>query len=306
MKSSHIKSIFIVSVILIFTFFACNKTVKNQNDAETIISGKTNLLVDETLVPIIEDFKTVFEAQYKAKINLISKSEKESIIALSKGEADIIVLSRKLNKNELAFFKQKKINPVVTPFAIDALTFIKKKSINDTLINLADVINFVKGEKNTIKGLVFDNPNSSSVRFICELAGVEELPKNGVFSFNTNDEVIKHIATNEGMIGVVGLNWLSQSKPEMKQYVDTISVMYVKDDKGNYNYPSQERIATRKYPLARVLYIINCQGYEGLGMGFASFIAGEIGQRILLQSGLAPIREPSRNIIIRNQIEIKK
>jgi phosphate transport system substrate-binding protein len=57
--------------------------------------------------------------------------------------------------------------------------------------------------------------------------------------------------------------------------------------------------------LARVLYSINCQGYNGLGMGFSSFIAGEIGQRILFQSGLAPIREPSRNIRIRNQIEKK-
>jgi len=49
-----------------------------------------------------------------------------------------------------------------------------------------------------------------------------------------------------------------------------------------------------------------CQGYNGLGMGFASFITGEIGQRIITQSGLAPIREPSRNIRIRNQIENKK
>jgi phosphate transport system substrate-binding protein len=41
-------------------------------------------------------------------------------------------------------------------------------------------------------------------------------------------------------------------------------------------------------------------------MGFASFITGEIGQRIITQSGLAPMREPSRNIRIRNQIENKK
>jgi phosphate transport system substrate-binding protein len=53
------------------------------------------------------------------------------------------------------------------------------------------------------------------------------------------------------------------------------------------------------------LYIINCQGYDGLGIGFASFIAGETGQRIILKSGLAPMREPSRNISIRNKIESK-
>ncbi len=57
-----------------------------------------------------------------------------------------------------------------------------------------------------------------------------------------------------------------------------------------------------KYPLARDLFIINCQGYSGLGMGFASFIAGEIGQRIVLKSGLLPVRTPGRKLKIRNQI----
>ena len=79
--------------------------------------------------------------------------------------------------------------------------------------------------------------------------------------------------------------------------------LYERENTNGYVYPSQENIATRKYPLARVLYIINCQGFEGLGIGFASFISGEIGQRIILKSGLAPVREPSRNISIRNKIE---
>jgi phosphate transport system substrate-binding protein len=33
-------------------------------------------------------------------------------------------------------------------------------------------------------------------------------------------------------------------------------------------------------------------------MGFASFVAGDIGQRIILKSGLLPIRIPTRNITI--------
>jgi hypothetical protein len=36
----------------------------------------------------------------------------------------------------------------------------------------------------------------------------------------------------------------------------------------------QNNIAEGTYPLARDLYIINCQGYSGLGMGFPSFVAG--------------------------------
>jgi len=41
-------------------------------------------------------------------------------------------------------------------------------------------------------------------------------------------------------------------------------------------------------------------------MGFASFVAGDIGQRIILKSGLLPARVPGRKINIRNEISIEK
>jgi phosphate transport system substrate-binding protein len=49
--------------------------------------------------------------------------------------------------------------------------------------------------------------------------------------------------------------------------------------------------------------LLNFQGAKGLGMGFASYIAGENGQRILLKSGLSPIKFPSREINIKGSIE---
>jgi phosphate transport system substrate-binding protein len=54
--------------------------------------------------------------------------------------------------------------------------------------------------------------------------------------------------------------------------------------------------------VARHLYIVNCQGYSGLGMGFGSFLTGERGQRIILKSGLVPEQIPTRKIKIRNTI----
>jgi phosphate transport system substrate-binding protein len=42
------------------------------------------------------------------------------------------------------------------------------------------------------------------------LAGIEELPKEEVYSFKVNKDVVKFISENDGMIGVVGLNWLYQ------------------------------------------------------------------------------------------------
>ena len=115
--------------------------------------------------------------------------------------------------------------------------------------------------------------------------------------------MIKYVSQNEGMIGVVGVNWLFQPPLDMQPTVDKVSIMSVKsDEKFGFVYPSQENIGNGKYPLARHLYIINCQGYSGLGMGFASFLGGERGQRIILKSGLVPVRYPSRNIVTRKQV----
>ena len=276
----------------------------DSDNKETILTGTTSILVDESILPIIEDQVAVFESQYNATIKLLPQSEKESVQLFVNNKARTIILSRKLNTVEKAIFKNKKITPLETPFAIDAIALIKNKTSKDSIQDISEIVAFLKGNPTKIKGLVFDNANSSTTRYFLELAGLKSMPDTGVFSFKTNEEVIQYVSQNEGMIGVVGVNWIFQPRPSRKKILEKITVLSIKDKNTNgYVYPSQENIATRKYPLARVLYIINCQGFEGLGIGFASFISGEIGQRIILKSSLAPVREPSRNISIRNKIE---
>ena len=298
----------LVLLFVCFLFVMCNQKEQINTNKESIVKGAATVFVDETLTPIIEDQIAVFESNYDAKINIISKSESEIVISLFKEKSGIAVLTRNLTIEENKIFEQKKITPKITKFAIDAIAFISNKATNDTLIDLNNVIVFMKGNQSTtIKGLVFDNPNSSTVRYMNELAGIKAIPEKGVYSFKTNQEVIKFVAQNEGMIGVVGVNWLSQPMPEMQKYVDKVNVLSVKSlSGGNYYSPSQNNIAEGKYPLARDLYIINGQGYSGLGMGFASFVAGDIGQRIILKSGLLPVRVPGRRINIRNEISVEK
>ncbi|WP_316633299.1 substrate-binding domain-containing protein [uncultured Flavobacterium sp.] len=292
-------------VAFAFLFAMCNQKSKNDSDKETILKGKMDITVDETIKPIVDDQVAVFEGTYyKAKISVEPKSEAEVINDLLNQKAKVVVITRDLTQEEKTRFDKSKINPRVTPFAKDAIAFISNKSNNDTLIALKTVIDFMQGKADPrIKGLVFDNPNSSTVRYMKELAKVKNIPAAGVFSFKTNDEVIKFVSENDGMIGVVGVNWLSQPSPNMTDVIKKINVLSVKGLNDNQYYsPTQNDLAEEKYPLARDLFIINCQGYSGLGMGFASFIAGDIGQRIVLKSGLLPVRTPGRKLKIRSQI----
>ena len=152
--------------------------------------------------------------------------------------------------------------------------------------------------------MVFDNANSSTVRYIKKLAKINVLPKEKIFSYKTNNEVIQFVAKNEGMIGVVGVNWLSQPSPAMQETVNEVQVLSVKSLKTEtFVKPSQDNIASGLYPLTREIKMLNYQPFAGLGMGFASFVAGEIGQRIILKSGLVPVKIPNRNIKIRKEIK---
>jgi phosphate transport system substrate-binding protein len=292
-------------ILLAFLVITC-KDDKKRN--ETMTEGTTTLLVDETLTPIVEDQVEIFESRYTAKIKLESKSEAEVILALAKDSSRVAILARTLNAAEAKVFERRKVIPRVTPFAKDAIALIANKNNNDTVIALQEVIEFMQGKNQSkFKGLVFDNLNSSTARYISELAGIKTLPADGVFSFKTNNEVIQYVAKNDGMIGVVGINYIFDPVPSMQQYIDKINVLSVKGNNGNqYFSPTQNNIAEGKYPLARDLYVVNCQGYVGLGMGFSTFVAGETGQRIILKSGLVPQKVPSRKIRIRNQINNDK
>jgi len=292
-------------VTFVLLFIMCNQKRQNDSEKETILKGSLEITVDETVKPIVEDQIAVFEGTYyDAKISIKPKSEAELINDLLNQKTKVVITTRDLTQEEKDKFVKLKINPRVTPFATDAIAFISNKSNNDTLIALKTVIDFMKGIPNSkIKGLVFDNPNSSTVRYMKNLAKVNDIPAHGVFSFKTNDEVIKFVSENDGMIGVVGVNWLSQPSAKMQNVVHSINVLSVKGlNSDKYYSPTQNDIAELKYPLARDLFIINCQGYTGLGMGFASFISGDIGQRIVLKSGLMPVRTPGRKLQIRKEI----
>ncbi|MCX6172757.1 MAG: substrate-binding domain-containing protein [Flavobacterium sp.] len=294
----------VIGFLLIGLLFLLACQNKSTDKLDTIIKGKATIYLDESILPIVEDEEAVFETQYEAKLHLVPRSENEVLNALLNDTAKIAVLTRKLSDKELKVFKAKKIVPRMTPFATDAVALIRNKTSNDTLVALQDIIDFINGKTvASIKGLVFDNANSSTVRYFNEVIGETITNKKNIFSFKTNEEVIKYVASNNGMVGVIGINWIFQPPLALQETVDKVTVIGIKGlNTNDYFSPTQDNLATGDYPLARHLYIINCQGYSGLGMGFASFLGGERGQRIILKSGLVPERIPTRKIRIRNTI----
>jgi phosphate transport system substrate-binding protein len=289
------------------TFFAFIVLVTccNTPQEHTYTSGSTRILVDESLAPIIDDEAYVFQNIYtKAKLVLMYKPENQLMSLFLNDSARVAILSRELTKEEAKFYENKKIKIRTTCFAIDGIALITHQSNPISEVTVDELIDVLTGKSGKIKSLIFDNQNSSTVRYFKEIAGVDVLPPHTVYALKSNLEVIQYVYKNPGSIGVVGVDWIEQPDRIVEKLVEQLKILGVKNKLGKpgsdaYYKPNQNDIALGVYPFTRSLYIINCQGGPGLGAGFASFLAGERGQRIILKSGLLPNQIPPREVVIR-------
>ncbi len=290
------------SIFLLITFAALFVSCNDKKQTET--SGSTEILVDESFAPIVDGQLYVFENAYpRADVKLNYKAETQLVNAFLNDSARVAIMSRTLSPDEAKVFERKKIKVRVNRFAVDAVALICNKASADTTITVEEIIDIMQG-KPSKRQLVFDNPNSSTVRYLKNLAKITKLPAKGVYALKTNAEVIEYVHNNLGTIGVIGINWYKQPGKDLEPFIGGLKVLGVKNIPGKpgsdkFYKPSQDNLAMELYPLSRGLYIINCQGGPGLGWGFASFLAGETGQRIVLKSGLLPDKIPPREILIK-------
>lgn len=305
--------IIFASFVLVFAFFMIHSCKdKKEQEALEARETKATFYIDETVMPVMEDQVSVFESEREAKVTLVPKAETEILAMVQNQESGLLVMSRVLTEGEQRAFTNKKIVPKITQIAIDGIALIVNTKSNDTVIDLQNIVDFMQGKSvPLIKGLVFDNPNSSTINHMKTLASVKEIDGKNVFALKTSNEVIKYISENDGYIGVVGVNWMTQPMPEMQKYTDAVRVLGVKNVKtmpnsAEYYKPSQVNLAEGFYPLVRKIYMLNYEGARGLGTGFATFVAGEVGQKIILKSGLAPVRLELREVKVRKEIDNQK
>jgi len=302
----YLRFLFFSFVFVMTIFFIDSCADKKKKEDETV-----TFYVDETVMPMMEDQLAVFHSQRPEKVNLIPKTEGAILDLLKNDSTRLVVMSRTLSKGEEKRFTDKGIVPRITQIAIDGVALIANNKAKDTVIDLQSVIDFMNEKPVTnIKGLVFDNANSSTIDFLSKKASVTKVDSKNIFALKTSNDVIKYISENDGYIGVVGVNWMTQPMPDMLNSTSNVKVLAVKNVKSEpnsteYYKPSQSNLAEGLYPLTRKTYMLNYEGAVGLGMGFATFVAGDIGQKIVLKSGLAPVRLALREVKVRKDVENK-
>lgn len=299
------KNILLLNLITIVSFITgCNQ---GGSTTDTPTTGSITISVDETYKPLIESEVNTFDSIYKyAKINVQYKPEADVFNDLMNDTIRVIIAPRKFNKEELDQFKKWEIVPRETKIAYDGVALIGSKDLRDTSFTIEKIKSLLSGIdiENSLKNtkIVFDNTNSSTLRFLSEKTGVKKFSTN-CFALNSNQSVLNYIAKEKNTIGIIGVNWISDPHDTTNlNFLKTIKVLGIKSEKDGETYkPYQAYIAEKIYPLYREVFVLSKEPYNGLGTGFSAFLASERGQRIVLKFGLVPATMPIRLVELNNE-----
>lgn len=307
----------IACIFLTVILFSCQNKIKDKF-TDTYSSGVIKIAVDENFQPIVQEEIDVFEAlNPKAGIKPQYTNEVEAMNLLLKDSVRLVIATRPLSDNEIKYFKSKTFYPRSYKFATDGIALIINNHNSDSLITVGQIRRILTGEVTNWKEiypnsklgkfqLVFDNQNSSTVRYaIDSICNGKQLSKS-LFAQNTNSEVINFVSKTPNAIGIIGVNWLGNTKDTTNlSFKNEIRVMSVSGEatatKSNSYKPFQAYLFYGYYPLTRNIFIILNDPRGSLPSGFTSFLTSDRGQRIILKSGLVPATQPIRIVHIKDE-----
>jgi phosphate transport system substrate-binding protein len=305
--------IFLLALLLL----SCNSKSKD-NQSDTYTSGVIKIAADESFQPIVQEELDVFEALFpKAGIVPAYVNEVEAINQILKDSVRLSIVTRPLSEAEMNSMKSRKFYPKSYKLATDGIALIIHNQNKDSLITVNEIRRILTGEvtnwnqiypESTLGKIqvVFDNPNSSTVRFaIDSICGGKKL-FSGLNAQNTNQEVISFVAKTKNALGIVGVNWLGNRNDTtnltFKNEVRVMSVTNAATASVDNSYkPYQAYLFYGYYPLTRSVYIILNDPRGALPAGLTSFMTSDRGQRIILKSGLVPATQPIRIVHVKDE-----
>ncbi len=313
-----IKSVIYFLTAIIVSFTSCGGAGKS-GPTDTPTSGTAVIAVDESFQPIIDSEIAVFESIYpQAGIMPTYTGEVDALNLLLRDSVRMAIATRGLTEEERASFESRKLFPKEIKIATDGIAVIVNKSNKDTLFGMQNLHQILTGKvtrwkeldpKSTLGDIrvMFDNPRSSTVRFLIDSVCKGEKFSPQVKSKLTNAEVVDFVASTPEALGIIGVGWVSNRRDTTCMgFLDKVSVAGISRepvaDRSNSFQPYQAYLADGQYPLRRDVYVLLTDPRHGLVSGFTSFLASDRGQRIILKSGIMPATQPVRVIQVRDQL----
>ena len=290
--------IFAASMLAIsFTLMSCGGEKKPQGDPDLI-----KVAIDETFKPVMEEEMHQFNLKYpEATFKYYYCSESEALQMLLDDSVRSCLATRQLSDKEKAALQARSLNVMTERIATDGIALIVNRSNPDTLISTNDVYRIVTGQVTRWEQikyahqsgeiqLVFDNTQSSTVRYVEDSICGGKALKGNVYAQKTNEAVIDYISSNPKAIGIIGVDWLlNENDSTNLSFLPKIRVMSVSNSSvpevDNSYKPFQAYIALGNYPYVRAVYYMTTDPLmQGKARYFYHFLAEQKGQLIITKS----------------------
>src|SRR3569833_149629 len=195
----------ILGVAIVSALEACHRKEQSKNYNDTYPRGTLQFVSDESFSPIVDQELYIFKHDNpEANPQVIYRSENDAVNLLLSDSVRFAFLSRDLTPQEKNAMAQRNLPVVTSKFAADAIAIIVNQASADTGITVGTIKKMLAGQAENNRSIVFDNPNSSLVRYLRELSGVQNLNAKNVYALKTNKEVIRYVSEHPEAIGFTG------------------------------------------------------------------------------------------------------
>lgn len=297
---------------------SCLKYEKKANSSTT---GTMTMVCDDTFRNIMEQEIDVFEYQYPdAHVLARYATQGEALDSLFSLNTRTVVIARDLTKQERDFLKGKRRNVKSSKIAVDAVALIVNEKNPCSMLTTKEVGDILSGSSRYWNDLepsdlgeisvVFDDKSSSLVQFMRDsLLHGGDLGPN-VYAQGSIPAVVETVSKNANAIGILGVTWITTDMETAEMTSDELAQSVLSDepvqgatlsqdvkvlklrrpDEVTAYKPYQQNIFDGTYPLYRPIYMITTGVSGSLASGFYTFVTGDIGQKIIMKTGIMPAR----------------
>lgn len=315
------RSTLLTGALAVLLGLSATSCLKYEKKANSSTSGSTTMVCDNTFQNIMEQEVDVFEYQYPdAHILARYATQSEAFDSLMSLNTKTIVVSRDITPAEKNFLKKNRRTARSSKIAVDAVAFIVNPENPLDMLTLREVGDIVSGRSPQWNDLspsklgeiqvVLDHKGSSLATYLRDsLLNGGQLGPN-VYAAGSIPEVFKIVEDNVNAIGVLGVSWitsdmssadidrdslaqsvLSEEPVQGATLTQRVKVLKLRrNDEVTAYKPYQQNIFDGTYPLFRQMYMITTGHSGSVAGGFYSFVTGDIGQKIIMKTGILPAR----------------
>ena len=295
-------------LLLLLGLTSCKEKIKDRWD-DTFRSGIIKVASDENFKAMLDFQVLSFEVyhDYQAVVVPVYGSENEVIRLLIEDSVRLAIASRDLNVQEKMELDSRNMYLKKFIISFDGIALITNTMNPDSLLGIPILKKIITGEitdwsqinprtnLGTIR-VLFDSKDSGILRYVVDsIAGTQDVSGN-LYDLNSSLEVMKKVMEMPNTIGLVGASDLSdEAGLEFRELRKNIRMMRISREEKptleNSYLPYAGDIIQENYPFWRPVYALLTDPSSGLSSGFTVFLSQEIGQKIMLKSGLLPIQD---------------